>query len=79
MTSLEDIVQRALLAGLRHHSKTLYGSAVEVPQTLAQGRYDKMTGHFQLLDVARDIAAAVEASLPKPCGCGTKVNSPIES
>ncbi len=71
MTSeaLIAVVQRALLSGLARHSKALYGSAVEVPQTPAPGRYDKMTGHFQLVAVAADIATAVEASLPRPCQC----------
>ena len=69
MSNLEDIVQRALLAGLARHGKAEYGVIVELPSTVARGRYDKVTGYFQLVDVARDIAAAVEASLPKPCEC----------
>jgi hypothetical protein len=73
MTTTEDLtatVQRALLNGLRHHSKSLYGTVFEMPDVVPpRGEYAKITGHFGLVDVAQDIAAAVEASLPKPCAC----------
>jgi hypothetical protein len=59
---LTAIVQRALISGLQRHSKMLYGSAVEVPQVPVFGRYDRISGHFALVDVARDITAAVEAA-----------------
>ncbi len=71
MTSeaLIAIVQRALLSGLQRHGKAQWGIVVDVPQTAARGDYAKVTGYFGLVDVAQDIAAAVEAALPKPCQC----------
>jgi hypothetical protein len=72
MTTTEELtatVQRALLSGLQRHSKMLYGSAVEIPQVPVFGQYARIQGHFALVDVARDIAVAVEAVPPKPCEC----------
>ena len=71
MTSeaLTAIVQRTLLQSLQRHATSNYGTIVDVPGTVERGRYDKMTGYFMLTEVAMDIAAAVEAALPKPCEC----------
>jgi hypothetical protein len=67
--ALIAIVQRALLSSLQRHGKAQWGVVVDVPQAAARGDYAKVTGYFGLVDVAQDIAAAVEASLPKPCEC----------
>jgi hypothetical protein len=71
MTSdaLTAIVQRALLNALQRHGKSQWGVVVEVPQTAARGDYVKVAGYFGITDICQDIAAAVEASLPKPCAC----------
>jgi hypothetical protein len=61
--ALQAIVQRTMLQALQRHATANYGTAVEVPQIARHGEYAKMTGYFGLVDVARDIAIAVEAAL----------------
>jgi hypothetical protein len=60
---LTATITRALLTGLVRHGRNQYGTVVDVPPTVARGRYDKVTGYFGLVDVAQEIATAVEAAL----------------
>lgn len=68
--ALTAIVGRALISAMQRHSKSQFGTVLEMPHVLPpRGDYGKVIGYFGLYDVAQDIAVAIEASLPKPCTC----------